>query len=196
MNDRSSRISRLLHSQKSRASYIKSKLAVLIPAQIRCLRLRTSSPPLPYQRDLAREADMHQSRISMFETPGAANFTIDTLAKIAAALKVGVIVQFVSFSEMLRWENSFSPDNFDVQPRLEEDHAFLEPPVATVQVADLPSGTTELGSRMESAKLQQLGTGTGPIEANIQEAMQSIPSQAAYAAEPVRHRIGLGGAIT
>ena len=126
MSERSERISRLLKSQESRTSYIKSKLAVLVPAQIRTLRTNSVDPPMPYQRDLAREADLHQSRISMFETPGAANMTLETIAKIAAGLRVGVVIKFVPFSEMLHWENVFSPDTFQVT-RLSEDHAFLNP---------------------------------------------------------------------
>jgi len=130
MNDRSNRISKLLSSQKSRASYIKAKLGVLVPAQIRAVRLKSTNPEMPYQRDLAREAEVHQSRISMFETPGAANITLETLAKIAAGLRVGVVVKFVPFHEMLRWENSFSPSTFKVIPRLESDHEFLNPKTA------------------------------------------------------------------
>jgi transcriptional regulator with XRE-family HTH domain len=125
MSERSSRISRLLRSQESRASYIKAKLSVLVPAQIRALRLKSTNPPMPFQRDLAKQAEVHQSRISMFETPGA-NITLETLSKIAAALRCGVMVKFVPFSEMLRWENSFSADAFEVL-RLEQDKAFLNP---------------------------------------------------------------------
>ncbi len=126
MSEASERISRLLQSQESRASYINSKLAVLVPAQIRILRLKSIDPPMPFQRDLARESGMQQSRISMFETPGAANMTLETIAKIAAALRVGVVLKFVPFHDMLRWENSFSPDTFDIE-RLQEDEAFLNP---------------------------------------------------------------------
>lgn len=67
----------------------------------------------------------------MFETPGAANITIETLAKVAAALGVGVIIKFVPFSAMLRWENSFSPD--DDVTRLPNDTAFLQGESITVQ---------------------------------------------------------------
>jgi hypothetical protein len=63
----------------------------------------------------------------MFETPGEANITLETLAKIAAGLRVGVVVKFVPFHEMLRWENSFSPDTFNVNPRLEADEEFINP---------------------------------------------------------------------
>jgi len=80
---------------------------------------------MPRQSDLAREAKLQQSRISMFETPGAANMTIETLSRLAATFKVGLIVEFVSFSEMLSWENNFSQDSFDVI-RLEQDRNFLQ----------------------------------------------------------------------
>jgi transcriptional regulator with XRE-family HTH domain len=82
---------------------------------------------MPRQTDLARATGLHQSRISVFETPGAANVTLETLAKIAAGFKVGLIVKFVPFSEMLHWENEYSQDTFDVLPRLEKDEAFLNP---------------------------------------------------------------------
>ena len=47
------------------------------------------------------------------ETPGTVNFNLETLVRIASALKVGLIVKFVSFSEMLEWENGFSQDEFN-----------------------------------------------------------------------------------
>lgn len=85
---------------------------------------------MPFQRDLAREAELHQSRISMFETPGMSNMTLETLAKVGAGLRCGVIVRFVPFSEMLVWENSFLPEKFDVL-RLNEDVSFICPETET-----------------------------------------------------------------
>jgi transcriptional regulator with XRE-family HTH domain len=78
---------------------------------------------MPRQTDLARQVNMQQSRISMFETPGAANLTIETLGRLAAAFKVGLIVKFVPYSEMLEWENEFSQDAFDVV-RIDKDYSF------------------------------------------------------------------------
>jgi len=125
-SERSNLVSRLLTNRRSRAAYIRSKLSVLVPAQIRALRLRSVNPPMPRQKDLARESEMHQSRISMFETPGAANLTLGTLAEIGAALKSGVVVKFVPYSEMLEWENDFNPDTFDVT-RIDGDQEFIAP---------------------------------------------------------------------
>ena len=130
MRERSKRICRLLTNQESRAAYIKAKLLVLVPSQIRTLRLKSENPPMPRQKDLARETGLHQSRISMFETPGVANMTLETLANVAAGLRVGVVVKFVPFHEMLRWENNYSQDSFDVNPRLEQDEEFISPAVA------------------------------------------------------------------
>lgn len=123
MSERSKLISRLRSDLNSRAAYIKAKLGVIVPSKIRALRLKSN---MPRQGDLARIAKMHQSRISLFETPGAANVTLETLARLAAAFKVGLIVDFVPFSEMLRWENNYSQDSFNVT-RLDNDGEFLEP---------------------------------------------------------------------
>ena len=147
MRERSSRICRLLNNQNSRAAYVRAKLSVLVPFQIRALRMKSVNPPMPRQSDLARETGLHQSRISMFETPGAANVTLETLANIAAGLKVGLIVKFVPFSEMLHWENSYSQDTFDVSPRLEEDEAFLNPNACTPAESDgMAAATSGLGA--------------------------------------------------
>ena len=123
MGERSGLISRLTSDFKTRSAYIQAKVGTLVPSQIRALRLKSE---MPRQSDLANAAEMHQSRISMFETPGA-NPTISTLSAIAAALKVGLKIEFVPFSEMLDWENGFSQDQFAVT-KIDDDAFFLNPP--------------------------------------------------------------------
>jgi transcriptional regulator with XRE-family HTH domain len=115
-------ISKLQADFKARAAYINAKVSTLVPSQIRGLRLKSETPRQP---DLAAAAHMHQSRISMLETAGA-NPTIATLSEIAAALKVGLKVEFVPFSEMLAWENNFRQDEFEVVT-LDRDQLFLNP---------------------------------------------------------------------
>jgi transcriptional regulator with XRE-family HTH domain len=121
LDERSTTLSRLKSSFDTRRAYISAKLGTLVPSQIRALRTKSD---MPRQADLARASEMLQSRISVLETPGAANATLDTLSRIAAAFKVGVIVKFVPFSEMLAWENSFSQDQFDVI-KIDQDAQFL-----------------------------------------------------------------------
>lgn len=138
MSERSELISRLRENIDSRTAYIKAKLGILVPSQIRALRLRTEN--MSRQSDLAHAAGLHQSRISMFETPGAANLTLETLARLAATFKVGLVIKFVPFSDMLRWENSFRQDCFDVVPRLEEDEAFLRPSALRSELNEMAAG--------------------------------------------------------
>lgn len=135
MSERSQLISKLLRDRKMRFAYIKAKLGVLVPSQIRALRLRSG---MPKQSDLAKSASMQQSRISLLETPGASNVTLETLASLAATFKVGLAVKFVPFSEMLQWENSFSQDSFNVLP-LNEDTNFLAPSTGRPDYAEIPS---------------------------------------------------------
>lgn len=123
MNERLNLISKMKTNKEARLAYIKGKLAVLIPAQIRALRSKSN---MPRQADLANAVEMQQSRISMFESPGVANFTIDTLAKLAAVFRVGLLVKFVPLHKMLQEENQFSQDTFDVV-RIENDLDFLAP---------------------------------------------------------------------
>lgn len=162
MNERSEKISKLLNSQKSRVGYIKAKLSVLVPAQIRSLRLTSHNPPMPYQRDLAREAEMHQSRISMFETPGMSNMTLKTLAEVAAALRTGLLVKFVPFHEMLQWENDFNPD-YDVA-RLDEDREFIEGDGAATATENQQWGNWDmLTSIMEQWKSDPIQRASGSL---------------------------------
>jgi transcriptional regulator with XRE-family HTH domain len=126
VNEQSKKISKLKESDASRIAYIKAKLSVLIPSQIKALRFKSG---MTRQEDLANAANMLQSRISAMEKPGAVNFNLETLVRLASAFKVGLIVKFVPFSEMLRWENQFSQDSFKVTT-IDKDSEFLNPPPA------------------------------------------------------------------
>ena len=130
MSDRSNLINRLRTNRDSRAAYIRSKLDVLIPSQIRALRLRQ---PMT-QAALADAAGMKQSRISAMETPGKTNFNLETLVSLAATLKVGLLVKFVPFSRMLWWENEYSQDAFEVTS-IDKDIEFLTPTAGSARNA-------------------------------------------------------------
>jgi hypothetical protein len=77
---------------------------------------------------------MKQPRISAMETPGRTNFNLETLVRMAATLNVGLMVKFVPFSQMLKWENNYSQDVFDVTP-IEKDSDFTNPNQAEQMIA-------------------------------------------------------------
>ena len=126
MSSRMKKITKLLESRENRESYIRAKLNHLIPSQIRALRLREEWT----QKQLAEESGMKQARISAVETPGAVNFSLETLIRLAAAYRVGLQVRFVPFSTLLKWENEYSQDNFSVTA-IEDDQEFLSPAATT-----------------------------------------------------------------
>jgi len=127
MKERSKKISRLLNERDFRSSYLRGKLNVLISSQIYALRKKFFGT----QKDLANVADMKQSRISAMEQPGATKFNLETLIRLASTFKVGLIVKFVPYSEMLRWDNRFVQDKFNVI-KIDEDVEFLTPSEAPV----------------------------------------------------------------
>ena len=134
MSERSSLISRLTSSAKPRASYLRSKITVNLSAQIRALRIKQQIT----QTELASKAEMKQSRISAMERPGAVKFNIETLIRLAAAFRVGLIVKFVPYSEVLNWENAFSQDEFDVTV-IGRDREFLNPSILAATAEYQPS---------------------------------------------------------
>jgi transcriptional regulator with XRE-family HTH domain len=189
MSERSKTISKLRSDFDSRTSYIKAKLGVLVPSKIKALRLKSN---MPRQRDLAIAAKMQQSRISMFETPGAANVTLETLAKLGAAFKVGLIVDFVPFSEMLRWENRYSQDAFDVT-RIDEDAEFIGSDSGPI-LADITSvrvASWNLNSNVSATtttvKMADVGTTNGA------ELVRAAPMRASEAGKMPQHQMA-GGA--
>lgn len=138
MSEKSELISRLKNRGQSRYAYIRAILNVLIPAQIKGLRFKRGFT----QKALADLADMKQSRISTMESPGATKFNIETLIRTAAALKVGLKVQFVSFSEMLEWENGFNQTAFN-PVTIDEDREFSAGSGASAPEAQIVASESE-----------------------------------------------------
>jgi len=140
MSEKSQLIDKLKTNKKSRASYIRAHIGVNVPSQLRALRRRREDMT---QKQLADEAEMLQPRISVVERPGETKYNLETLVRLAAALKVGLIVKFVSFSEMLRWQNGFSQDSFDATT-IDDDIEFQSeeeelPSVAAAEAGFTPS---------------------------------------------------------
>lgn len=156
MSVRSAVISRLLKNRDSREAYIGAKLKVLIPSQIRGLRLKSRTPR---QEDLAKAAEMKQSRISAMETPGAVNFNLETLVRIAAALRVALVVKFVPFSELVSWENEFSQDEFS-PATIENDTEFIgETVLGSAALSGIEQSFTHRTHELDLGSLQPMVTG-------------------------------------
>ncbi len=110
MNAKTSKLRKKLNDKRYRDAFVGSQISVGIPFQVRALRKKLGLE----QKDLAARTGMAQPRISAIETPGVSNLNLKTLRRLASAFDVGLIVRFAPFSELIRFSDEFSPDEFAI----------------------------------------------------------------------------------
>ena len=99
-----------LHEKEYRHGLVTSQIEIDLPLQIRALRKQREMT----QQQLAEASGMKQPRIPLMERPGGANFTLETLQRLAKAYDVALIVRFAPFSELLDWSDKFNPESFEI----------------------------------------------------------------------------------
>ncbi len=110
-----------LQSKEYRDAYAESKLSIEIPFQIRALRKARGWT----QAQLAARCRIPQARISHIEQPGRDPLSLRTLYRLSSAFDVGLLVDFVSFSELVNREAAFNPEVFNVAS-FEDDHLWMK----------------------------------------------------------------------
>jgi transcriptional regulator with XRE-family HTH domain len=177
MSEKCELIDRLSNSKRTREAYIRSKVSTNVASQIRALRRREGLT----QEGLAELSEMKQSRISAVERPGT-RLTVETLVRLASALKIGLTVRFGSFSEMLDWENGFSQDEFDVL-NIDEDIDFHreERPAARAvsQLVSIGGGSASAVNPVEHTEQEER---YGFLLAQINAPNKPLASAAGYGA--------------
>ena len=120
-----SKLWRKLRNKAYRDGYTEAQLSIEIPFQVRALRKARGWT----QAQLAERCGIPQARISHIEQPGRDPLSLRTLYRLASAFDVGLLVQFVSFSELVRREDQFHPETCRVASF--EDDRFEETVHAT-----------------------------------------------------------------
>ncbi len=135
-----SKLWRKLRNKAYRDGYTEAQLSIEVPFQIRALRKARGWT----QAQLAERCGIPQARISHIEQPGRDPLSLRTLYRLSAAFDVGLLVQFVPFSELVRREAVFDPKTFHV-PRFEEDQQERAAPSTDtpLTVAPLKSDATQ-----------------------------------------------------
>ena len=129
---------RLKKSKAHRDAFVASEIKVGLPFQIRALRKQRGWN----QKQLADLAGMLQPRISAMEQPGGGQLNLETLRKLASAFDVGLLVKFVPFSELAKWSDDFSPDDFAVLSFAQESEKSIEPGSLETVLRLVSSSTT------------------------------------------------------
>ncbi len=86
--------------KRSREALVDSHVRNGIAFQIRAMRRERNWT----QEDLAKQADMKPTQITRVENPVYGSHTVTTLRRIASAFDVALVVRFVPFSELLKWD--------------------------------------------------------------------------------------------
>ena len=132
-----------LRNKEYRDGYTEAQLSVEIPSQIRALRKARGWT----QAQLSERCGIPQARISHIEQPGRDPLSLRTLYRLASAFDVGLLVQFVSFSELVHREATFHPETFRVvsfkDDRLGEIVHTSEPIGKTIRVFSSGEGHME-----------------------------------------------------
>ena len=105
-----------LSDKEYRDSYTEAQLSIEVPFQIRALRKARGWT----QAQLAERCGISQAQISHIEQPGRDPLSLRTLYRLSAVFDVGLLVQFVPFSELVYREAAFDPKTFYV-PSFKED---------------------------------------------------------------------------
>ena len=91
--------------REGRASHLLSRMALMIPEQIRVLREQRGWS----QTKLGKEAKKPPNVVSRAEDPAYGRFTLKTLVEYASAFDVAVLVKFVPYSRYLDEFDDHSP---------------------------------------------------------------------------------------
>lgn len=145
-----------LENKEYRDAFVSEHIDTGIPFQIRALRNQRQWT----QQDLAHHSGMKQTRISLIEDLNYSSFSLTTLKKLASAFDVGLVVRFVSISELVEWEFNLSPESlkafsFDQDPYFKDEiqeKSFvisLCPQTASISYAD----TTEKGAVAQPSRI-------------------------------------------
>lgn len=111
---------RLARGKEHREAFVDSEIDIGLPFQIKAIRDAREWT----QKELAEKSGKHQSVISQLETPGYGSLTLSTLRKLAAAYDVGLMVRFVSFSELARRAAYLSTADMKI-PSFSDDQAVV-----------------------------------------------------------------------
>ena len=99
-----------LEDKEYRDAFVEGHIRTGAAYQIRALRNARQWS----QEELAARVGTSQSVIARLENPDYGKFSLSTLAKFASAYDVGLLVRFVSFSELLDRTRDLSPERLNV----------------------------------------------------------------------------------
>jgi transcriptional regulator with XRE-family HTH domain len=115
-----------LKDKEHRDAYVSANIDIGIPFQIRALREKKGWT----QKELAERSGKKQAWIAKLESPNYSGFSLKTLKQLASVFDVGLIVRYVPFSDLIKWELEISPEKL-MAVSFDED-TYFKPPVTHI----------------------------------------------------------------
>lgn len=120
-NGNNKRLIEELKDKAYREAFVASQIDNGVAFQIRVMRKKKEWT----QKELGDKSGMKQTRIHVLEDPNKINVNISTLRRLASAFDVALMVKFVPFSDLVKWDNELSPESLQVAS-FSEDIFFAE----------------------------------------------------------------------
>ena len=146
-----------------RETFVAAHLSTNIAAQIQTIREQRGWT----KKQLAQEAGMSPSRITVMEDPSYENFTLTTLKRLASAFDVALIARFAPFSDLVDWVAELSPEKLQT-PEFEMDALSHreKPPANELQpqmtILDTKKMPKQQGQGVPEISMQNLPSGFQP----------------------------------
>ena len=112
-----------LQDKELRDFFVSEHINIGLSFQIRALRKQRGWT----QKELSDRAKKKQSWIAKIENPNYTGFSLQTLKELASVFDVALIVRFVPFGELVKWELTLSPEKLEALS-FNEDPYFKEMP--------------------------------------------------------------------
>jgi transcriptional regulator with XRE-family HTH domain len=121
-----------LKDKEYREAFVASHINNGISFQIKTMRENRNNMT---QAELANLTGMKQTAISRLENPTYGHFTLNTLKNIASAFDVALMVKFVPFSELVKWDLNLSSESLNASSFKQD--SFFEKEKTSSTVADV-----------------------------------------------------------
>jgi transcriptional regulator with XRE-family HTH domain len=129
---RSQILQKIRNDKEYRDSFVAEQIYSRLPLKIRNMRVTRCLK----QRELAARAEVAPEWITQVENPNYGRFTLKTLLKIASALDVGLVVDFVPYSRVVNDSLLLSNASFDA-PSSKDDAGLIERKAPHSEVEDI-----------------------------------------------------------
>ena len=111
ISKRRKRMKEDLKDKEYREAFVSEHIDTGVPFQLKALRNQREWT----QVDFEKHTGITQPEISRYENVNYSKFTLATLKKLASAFDIGLMVRFVSFSELTEWELNLKPESLEAE---------------------------------------------------------------------------------